>query len=64
MAFNYRDVLLYLTVKNDKGSTFHDISSLDFDFKVRLLLKPMYIKHSMLVFGFPNANDALLVVLC
>lgn len=34
MAHNYRDLLLGLTVKNAKGATFNDISSLKFDFKV------------------------------
>ena len=34
MAHNYKDLLLFLTVKNKNGATFHDISSVDFDFKV------------------------------
>ncbi len=34
LAHNYRDVLLRLNVKNSKGQTFNDISSLKFDFKV------------------------------
>jgi hypothetical protein len=34
MVHNHRDVLLYLTAKNSGGETFHDISSLKFDFEI------------------------------
>ena len=34
MAHNYKDLLLSLTVKNQDGATFHDVSSVEFDFKV------------------------------
>ena len=35
MAHNDKDLLLSLTVKNQDGATFHDVSSVDFAFKVK-----------------------------
>ena len=35
MAHNDKELLLSLTVKNQDGATFHDVSSVDFAFKVK-----------------------------
>ena len=36
MVHNYKDVLLDIVAKNAQGKTFHNITSLKFDFQVKI----------------------------